>query len=148
MRKRVPAASLAAALTLAASTAWAQRHGGGGGGLVTGSGAGASSDATRPGGYKTPPLILEKEQLGTVQVTALGRTRMRGGDCAGAIDAFDTVLRTAVDPTVNRDRGLCHEKLGHPYPAIDDYRVYLTARPEALDAEGIRQRLVQLEQSA
>jgi hypothetical protein len=70
---------------------------------------------------------------------------MRNGDCAGALDAFDAALRSAVIPAVNRDRGLCHEQLGQPYPAIDDYRAYLTAQPEAPDAEGIRQRLVRLE---
>jgi hypothetical protein len=73
---------------------------------------------------------------------------MRNGDCPGALEAFDTVLRTAVAPDVNRDRGLCREKLGLPFPAADDYRAYLTARPDAPDADGIRERLVRLEQES
>ena len=123
----MPAAALAAALAFA------------GGGVAR-----AQSDA--PKKYKAQPLILEKEQLGTAAMTNTGRTRMRNGDCVGALDAFDSVLRTAVDPTVSRDRGICHETLGHAYPAIDDYRTYLTAQPEAPDAEGIRGRLEHLEQ--
>jgi len=71
--------------------------------------------------------------------------RMRSGDCAGALDAFDAALRTSRAPQLYRDRGACHEKLGQPYPAIDDYRAYLTARPNAPDAEGIRARVAELE---
>jgi tetratricopeptide repeat protein len=97
--------------------------------------------------YKAQPLNLRKEQLGTAAYTTVGRTRMRSGDCEGALDAFDAALRTTTeDPTLFRDRGLCHEKLGHPYPAIDDYSAYLTAMPEAPDAEGIRQRLARLDE--
>jgi hypothetical protein len=126
MRTPLPAAVLAAAFALAGGVAVAQ--------------------TPAPGSkYKAQPLILQREQLGTEALTSVGRTRMRNGDCAGALDAFDAVLRTAVVPAVNRDRGLCHEQLGQPYPAIDDYRVYLTAQPDAPDADGIRQRLVRLE---
>jgi hypothetical protein len=35
------------------------------------------------------------------------------------------------NPTLRRDRGPRHERLGHPYPARDDYRAYLTAEPNA-----------------
>jgi hypothetical protein len=70
---------------------------------------------------------------------------MRSGDYAGALDAFDAALRTQTDPAVHRDRGLCHEQLGNDYPAIDDYRYYLTAMPDAPDAEGIARRLQALE---
>ncbi len=74
------------------------------------------------------------------------RRRMAAGDCEGALTSFDAALRTAQeDPTLYRDRGLCHEKLGHPYPAIDDYRAYLTDAPNAPDAPDIRTRLAQLE---
>src|SRR5579863_3474445 len=128
MRKAMPAVAVAATLAFGDGVAGAQ--------------------AEAPKKYSAQPLILEKEQLGTAAMTSAGRTRMRSGDCAGALDAFDAVLRTAVDPTVNRDRGLCHERLGHTYPAIDDYRVYLTRQPDAPDAEGIRQRLVHLERVA
>jgi hypothetical protein len=70
---------------------------------------------------------------------------MRNGDCDGALQAFDAALRTLTDPTIFRDRGICHEQLGHVYPAIDDYRVYLTEQPEAPDADGISRRLRALE---
>jgi hypothetical protein len=70
---------------------------------------------------------------------------MAKGDYAGALEAFDAAVRTSIDPTVRRDRGLCHEQLGHPFPAMDDLRFYLTALPDAPDAEDIRSRLNQLE---
>ncbi len=70
---------------------------------------------------------------------------MGKGDYAGALEAFDAALRTSMDVTVHRDRGLCHEQLGHPFPAMDDFRIYLAAVPDAVDAEDIRGRLNQLE---
>jgi hypothetical protein len=78
---------------------------------------------------------------------ALARQRARAGDCAGALGPFDTAVRQNIDPTLRRDRGLCHEKLSDPYPAIDDFRVYLAARPDAADAEQIREHLTRLEES-
>jgi tetratricopeptide (TPR) repeat protein len=96
--------------------------------------------------YKAQPLNLRKEQLGTAAYTSAGRARMRAGDCAGALTSFDAALETSnQDPTLHRDRGLCHEKLGDVYPAIDDYRAYLTDSPDAPDAAGIRDRLGRLE---
>jgi hypothetical protein len=76
------------------------------------------------------------------------RARARRGDCAGALAAFDEALRTSIEPTLRRDRGLCHEKLGNIFPAIDDLRAYLTASPDAPDAEGVRERLYRLEEQA
>jgi hypothetical protein len=73
------------------------------------------------------------------------RARARAGDCAGALPEFDEAVRTSIDPNLRRDRGICHDKLGDVYPAIDDFRAYLTARPDAPDAEAIRQRLNTLE---
>ena len=83
-----------------------------------------------PGKYKAQPLNLTREKLGSEGLGQAGRTRMKNGDCAGAIEVFDAALRSSIDSTLHRDRGLCHEKLGHAYPAIDDYRAYLTARPK------------------
>jgi hypothetical protein len=114
-------------------------------GLALASAGNGAQAQQQPQKYKPQPLNLHKERLGTEAFVSAGRARMRNGDCAGALDAFDAALRTAVDATVNRDRGLCHERLGNVYPAIDDYRVYLAADPDAADAEGIRQRLAHLE---
>ncbi len=137
MRTIHAAASLAAALALVSGTARAQQPQPPAGGAA---GAGAHK------GHKLQPLILEKQQLGTAAFASVARDRMRGGDCAGALDAFDEAIGHSIDPSLRRDRGLCHEQLGHPYPAIDDYRAYLTAEPDAPDAEGIRGRLARLEQ--
>jgi hypothetical protein len=97
-------------------------------------------------GRKQQPLILQKEQLGTEGYSTVARARMRNGDCAGAVEAFDEAVKHSIDPTLRRDRGLCHDQLGHPYPAIDDYRAYLTAEPDAPDAQNIQARLDRLEQ--
>lgn len=96
--------------------------------------------------YKAQPLNLHREQLGTDAYAGDARKRMAAGDCEGALTSFDAALRTSnQDPTLYRDRGLCHEKLGHPYPAIDDYREYLTDLPDAADADAFRGRLADLE---
>src|SRR5262245_9221853 len=89
-------------------------------------------------------FTLRREEAGAADAT-LARQHVRTGDCARALNAFDSAIRSSSDPTLRRDRGLCHEKLGHPYPAIDDLRAYLTERPEAPDADQIRQHLSQLE---
>jgi tetratricopeptide (TPR) repeat protein len=117
-------------------------------GLVQGTARAQPDDAQREANrhYKPQPLNLRKEQLGTAAYTADARKRMAAGDCEGALTSFDAALSTSnEDPTLYRDRGLCHEKLGHPYPAIDDYREYLTDAPGAPDAEKFRARLTQLE---
>jgi len=91
---------------------------------------------------KPQPFDLEHAELGgAVEFANVGRARMRRGDYAGALDAFDEALRNSIDATLYRDRGLCHERLGQPYPAIQDYRTYLTSRPEAPDADAIGNRL-------
>jgi hypothetical protein len=73
------------------------------------------------------------------------RARARANDCAGALPYFDAAIKSSIDPSLRRDRGLCHDKLGDPYPAMDDFRAYLSARPDAPDADQIRQRLAALE---
>jgi tetratricopeptide repeat protein len=87
-----------------------------------------------------PPTVTQSTSSGDV-----AEQRFKAGDCAGALDAFDAALRTAIDPELHRDRGTCHEKLGHPFPAIEDYRFYLTRRPDAADADTIRARVAALE---
>src|SRR5580658_187954 len=88
-----------------------------------------ADDAPKPKPkYKSQPLNLHRDGPG-FQAAELARTRMKNGDCPGALDAFDLAITQSHEPTLYRDRGLCHEKLGHPYPAIDDYRTYLTSAP-------------------
>src|ERR1700677_198649 len=83
-----------------------------------------AQDAPKPK-YKAQPLNLHRDGPGS-QAADRARARMKSGDCPGALDAFDAALSQSHDPTLYRDRGRCHEKLGHPFPAIDDYRIYLT----------------------
>lgn len=91
-------------------------------------------------------FALRRDEAGGADATT-ARQRARAGDCAGALPAFDNAINLTIEPTLRRDRGLCHEKLGNPFPAIDDYRAYLTARPDAPDADQIRDRLAKLEES-
>jgi hypothetical protein len=112
--------------------------------LVATMAVGSVSRADTPK-YKSQPLILEKRNPAARMLVDAGRARMKKGDCEGAIDAFDDALRLVVDFTIERDRGICREKLGFTFPAIDDYRAYLTALPDASDAEDIRGRLARLE---
>ena len=77
----------------------------------------------------------------------MGRTKSRAGDCTSALDYFDRAISVHPDPALLRERGHCHDKLNHPYPAIRDYRAYLSERPEAPDSDQIRGRLGALEAS-
>jgi hypothetical protein len=76
------------------------------------------------------------------------RARVREGDCKGALRFFDDALRTSIDPTLYRDRGLCHDKLGDVYPAIDDYRAYVFSAPDEPDVDTIRARISELQGNA
>lgn len=68
------------------------------------------------------------------------------GRCDEALAPFDAaVYSRSEDATLRRDRGVCHERLGHPSPAIEDYRAYLSMDPGAPDAMSIRTRLDALE---
>jgi hypothetical protein len=67
------------------------------------------------------------------------------GDCKGALADFDEALKTSQDPELRRERGLCHDKLGNKFPALDDLRAYLAAKPDAADAEQVRARVRTLE---
>jgi tetratricopeptide (TPR) repeat protein len=110
--------------------------------------ANAAPPGSSPGGAgkgdKPGRLSIDKD-LGSTQAGRTARTRAEKGDCKGALDAFDEALRNSIDATLFRDRGVCHEQLGHPYPAMDDYRTYLTALPDAKDADAVRARLAKLE---
>jgi hypothetical protein len=66
------------------------------------------------------------------------------GDCKGALDLYDEALRHSVDASLYRDRGKCHEKLDHIYPAIEDYRTYVSEAPNATDADQVRERISEL----
>jgi hypothetical protein len=113
--------------------------------VTSAAGAQQKPQAAPPGGARSSgQFTLRGEEPGG-PAGAAARGRARAGDCAGALPLFDSALRTSIEPTLWRDRGLCHEKLGHPYPAADDYRSYLVARPDAPDADSIRQRLAALE---
>lgn len=92
-------------------------------------------------------FALRREEAGGSDA-GVARSRARAGDCAGALPAFDSAVRATIEPTLRRDRGLCHEKLGNVFPAIDDYRAYVTGRPDAPDADQIRDRLARLEEQA
>lgn len=128
MRFRVFLGSIAA-LVLLSTSAFAQRRGGGGGG-----------GGTKGTGDNTPSGKITYEHP-TGSLGALARSRAAAGDCKGALEAFDAALENSVDPELHRDRGICFEKLSDPFPAMDDYRFYLTYRPDAQDADRIRDRL-------
>jgi tetratricopeptide (TPR) repeat protein len=99
----------------------------------------AAPAEARPPPPSAPPAITESRP--GADAAAYAEERMRAGDCAAALDAFDQALQRSDSPELRRDRGSCHEKLGHPFPAIDDYRAYLEARPDAADAGLVREHL-------
>lgn len=76
---------------------------------------------------------------------AAARARAAAGDCKAALDLFDQAIESSIDPTLRRDRGLCHERLGNAYAAVEDYRAYLAGAPNAPDHDAISDRLKELE---
>lgn len=101
---------------------------------------GTSAPAEPPPG----PLTYEHNRT-SERAGERGRSAAQKKDYAACIEAFDEALLTSVDPVFFRDRGICHDRAGHRYPAIDDYRQYLFDRPEAPDSDSIRERLHALE---
>src|SRR5690349_21297769 len=83
------------------------------GALLSASEAGAQPKAPQPSGpaHSSSQFTLRRQEAGGAEAQA-ARGRARAGDCAGALAAFDLALRTSIDPTLRRDRGLCHENLG------------------------------------
>jgi hypothetical protein len=114
-------------------------------GFLTSGAAEAQRVAPQPSrtkrGDDVRQFYLNKDSTPAVAAAANARARARSGDCKGALDDFDTAIRYWEEPTLRRDRGLCHEQLGNPYPAIDDYRAYLTGAPQAPDYDQIKARL-------
>jgi hypothetical protein len=123
---RLPGLALALSLALAPSSALAEEP------------------LPKPVDKSNSQFTLNRDDRGQM-LGDQGRARARAGDCKGALAAFDAAILINFDPRLRRDRGLCHERLGHVYPAMEDFRVYVTARPDAPDAEQIRERLVRLE---
>lgn len=106
----------------------------------------SSTAAAQP--HPAPPKAgpLRVARTGSADAFAAGaRAQLKAGNCSAALDLFDLAIEVIQDPLLYRDRGLCHEKLGHAFPALDDFRTYLTMRPEAQDSDDIRARLIALE---
>jgi hypothetical protein len=147
MARAYAVCGVALACTIVVTTAGVAR-GQDTGGANTGRPRGANrGQGHRGGGGKALGGPVRREHLESDPLADAARAKMRSGDCAAALDAFDQALLTSMDPTLRRDRGLCHEQLAQPYPAIDDLRAYLTAAPDAGDAEEMRAHLARLEQA-
>ncbi len=143
MRKGVTAGALVLASALAVGTGKGARAQGSPGESNHPPRASAGRHPHEQGGHA---MHIRREHLDADPLAEAARALVRSGDCARALDAFDVALRSSEDPTLRRDRGLCQERLGHPYPAIDDLRAYLTAAPDASDADDMRGHLAKLEQ--
>jgi len=98
----------------------------------------------QPARSRNQPFNLSSSDA-SASSAARARTKARAEDCAGALPLFDEAVRITIEPTLRRDRGACHDKLGNPTAALDDYRAYLYARPEASDAKEIEERIQVLE---
>jgi hypothetical protein len=74
------------------------------------------------------------------------RSFVVAGQCDLAVPSLDQAL--ALDPgnpELLRDRGACHDRLGHRQAAVADYRAYCAAAPTGVDVAAVRQRIAQLE---
>lgn len=104
----------------------------------------ASAQDAPPRDKSNSQFDLHQNKAGDAAATA-ARGRMAAGDCKGALNDFDEALKTSQEPELRRDRGLCHDKLGNKFPALEDLRAYLAQKPSAPDAEQLRARVQQLE---
>jgi opacity protein-like surface antigen len=112
--------------------------------LLCGTNARAQQSGRKAAGKTASPGQLTRPTGGSRTID-IARARAKGGDCKGALAIFDEAEQKGSEVALYRDRGACHEKMGHVFPAIDDYRAYLVQRPDAPDAEDIRSRLSALE---
>jgi hypothetical protein len=71
------------------------------------------------------------------------------GRCDLAIASFDRALELQPSrPDLLRDRGACHDRLGHRELAVEDYTAYCDAVPTSPDVPALRQRIVELQAAA
>lgn len=122
--------------------------------LICATASAQSPSTLPPGGPANGPAGAGSAGRTAVEeIGDMARERARQGDCAGALELFDQALRSSTDLTLDRrvvvrlyrDRGMCREKLAEPYPAIEDYRAYLTYQPDAPDADEVRARMTRLQ---
>lgn len=104
----------------------------------------AAASTARAEGAKPPATGSYLTHQTSATVTA-ARARAAAGDCKTALDLFDQAIEATIDPTLHRDRGLCHEKLGNVFAAVEDFRFYLTNAPSAPDHDAIAERMKALE---
>lgn len=102
-----------------------------------------AADTPKP--KDAPGKLIIDQDLSSMQAAHSARALAQRGNCADALDQFDAALRTVEDADLHRERGMCHEQLGHPFPAMDDYRAYLVAKPQGKQADDVRARLARLE---
>jgi hypothetical protein len=70
------------------------------------------------------------------------------GRCDLAIAAFDRAVELEPSrPDLLRDRGACHDRLGHRELAVEDYTAYCDAAPTSPDVPPLRQRISELQAS-
>lgn len=107
--------------------------------LLSGS-AFAQKAGGAPPRSRNQPLNLSSSDA-SASTAQRARAKAKAGECEAALPLFDEAIRITIEPTLRRDRGACHDKLGNATAAIEDYRAYLYARPEAQDAKEIEERI-------
>ncbi len=115
--------------------------------LLAGALVAGSASAQKPAGpprSRNQPLNLNSTDS-AAGPAARARAKARANDCEGALPLFDEAIRITIEPTLRRDRGACHDKLGNAQAGVDDYRAYLYARPESADAKDVEERIQVLE---
>jgi regulator of sirC expression with transglutaminase-like and TPR domain len=95
--------------------------------------------------FQATALTLQPTELGPMICRMLANLKagyLSGGDLARARRVIERLLQLAPDDPVQlRDLGAALVQSGQPGRAIDPLTAYLTARPEAGDADVIRQLL-------
>lgn len=95
--------------------------------------------------------LLAPASLGEILVRMLRNLKgiyWRDHDAVEGLRIQDLLLAVAPDlPVEYRDRGILKQRLGQFPEAIEDFNDYLARQPEAVDADLIRARIVELNRS-
>ena len=94
-----------------------------------------------------PPLIEQAfaDRQQAQQHYEAGHELYKSGDYQGAIREFETANRLAPSPVLDYNIGLARERLGQLELAVQHYRAYITAMPNASNRDSVDAKIQTLE---
>lgn len=91
------------------------------------------------------PAVAQDARAQARQAYQRGKQLFDAGDYTGAIGEFERAQGLAPSPVLDFNIGLAHDRLGHAREAVDSYRRYLRAVPDASNKSAVESRIAALE---